>query len=141
MFFLNLKAFDQVLVDKSLNSEYRNKVKVNLKNENRIYLSQNINPYFYHLVENLDKNFKLEYLFSLNTLDGFNFDFVASSLRLIYNIHLNKQEFLNSFYKSFFEFYSNIKPIDLLHFRKPILFLLEKLIELNFNSIIFVHFI
>ena len=138
LLFLNIKALDQVLLHKSVNSEYR--MAINLKNINdkRIYLSKNITPNYYHLVDNLDEKFKRsfeeKYNLCVSNLDGFNFDLMASSLRLAYNIHSNKQEALNSFYKAFFNFYSNIKEIDLLHFRKSILFLLEKLIELKDES-------
>ena len=138
LIFLFMKAFDQVLLKKSLNSEYRMKVNLNNRNENRLYLSKHSNRYYYHLVDNLDEKLKRElkdnYNSYISNLNGFNFEFVASSLRLAYNTHPNKQEVLNSFYKAFFNFYSNIKKIDLVHFRKSILFVLEKLIELKDES-------
>ena len=78
---------------------YRNEVSLKKINDNRIYLSEEITPYYYHLVDNLDQNFKSQfekkYNLFIKDLDGFNFDFVASSLSLIYNINSNKQEFLN----------------------------------------------
>jgi len=138
LLFLYSKALNWVLIQKSMNREYRLKINYKNVNDNRIYLSKDSNPLYYHLVDNLNKDFKRifekQYNLYINDLDGFNFEFVASSLRLIYNIHSNKQEVLNLFYKAFFNFYSNIKPIDFLHFQKLILSLLDTLIELKDES-------
>jgi hypothetical protein len=131
----NSKAFDHVLESKSINREYRMKNNLIKLNDNRIHLTKSSNSVYYHLVENLNEDFKRrlenQYNLLISDLDGFNFEFVASSLKLIYNIHSNRQESLNLFYKSFFNFYSNIKPIDLPIYRKLILFTLETLIELK----------
>jgi hypothetical protein len=138
LLFLYSKALDQVLTAKSLNRKHRSKLNIRNGYDKRNYLIEHINPYYYNLVDNLDEDFKKtfenQYDSLISCLDGFNFEFVASSLRLIYNIHSNKQEVLNSFYKSFFGFYSNIKPVDLKHFQKSILFTLETLIELKDES-------
>ena len=68
-----------------VNSEYRMEVNLKNINDNRIYLSKNITPY-YNLVDDLNEKFKRVFErdcdVHISNLDGFNFELMASSLRL-----------------------------------------------------------